>query len=137
VLFVAVLGTQSSGGRFSGHGLYLLRGKPVCRWNLLDQNRIRWDGPDRLTPGRIGSDTLTGVNNEDDKSPFKLTARSNKLMIKVDRPQLSEKGIQGLKKKLLEKDQVRSARGGRPHVGLPAPVALKDYLRPYEGGCDV
>jgi len=38
----------------------------------------------------IGSDTLTGVNDADYKPPFPLTAKLNKLTIKVDRPQLSE-----------------------------------------------
>jgi arylsulfatase len=52
----------------------------------------------------IGSDTLTGVNDEDYKPPFKLTAKLNKLTIKVDRPKLSEKDIEELKKKMLEKD---------------------------------
>jgi hypothetical protein len=37
----------------------------------------------------IGSDTLTGVNDADYKPPFPLTAKLNKLTIKVDRPQLS------------------------------------------------
>ena len=41
----------------------------------------------------IGSDTLTGVNDADYKPPFKLTARLNKLTIKVDRPQLSPADI--------------------------------------------
>jgi hypothetical protein len=33
----------------------------------------------------IGSDTLTGVNDEDYKPPFPLMAKLNKLTIKVDR----------------------------------------------------
>ncbi|MEW4531511.1 arylsulfatase [Maioricimonas sp. JC845] len=42
----------TSGGRFAGYGFYLLKGKPVFLWNLLDLERIRWEGPDALTPGR-------------------------------------------------------------------------------------
>ena len=139
----------TSGGRFGGYGFYLLKGKPVWLWNLVDLKRIKWEGTDALTPGRhtvefdfkydglgpgtlaynnfsgvgrggtgtlkvdgkavatqtmdktlpmilqwdesfdIGSDTLTGVNDEDYKPPFPLTAKLNKLTIKVDRPQLS------------------------------------------------
>jgi arylsulfatase len=154
----------TSGGRFAGYGFYLLKGKPVFLWNLVNLARIRLDGPDALTPGRhvlefdfkydglgagtlafnnfsgvgrpgtgvlkvdgkevgkremkrtlpmilqwdesfdIGSDTLTGVNDEDYKPPFKLTAKLNKLTIKVDRPQLSEKDVAELKKKMVEKD---------------------------------
>jgi arylsulfatase len=146
----------TSGGRFAGYGFYLLKGKPVFLWNLVDLQRIKWEGPDALTPGRhtvefefkydgigagtlafnnfsglgraatgtlkvdgkdvatrsmektlpitlqwdesfdIGSDTLTGVNDEDYKPPFPLTAKLNKLTIKIDRPQLSPQDIQKL-----------------------------------------
>ncbi len=44
----------------------------------------------------IGSDTLTGVNDADYKPPFPLTAKLNKLTIKVDRPHLSPADIQKL-----------------------------------------
>jgi arylsulfatase len=42
----------TSGGRFAGYGFYLLNGKPVWVWNLVDLERIKWEGPDALTPGR-------------------------------------------------------------------------------------
>jgi len=42
----------TSGGRFAGYGFYLLKGKPVFLWNLVDLNRIKWEGPDALAPGR-------------------------------------------------------------------------------------
>jgi arylsulfatase A-like enzyme len=32
------------GGRFGGYGLYLLKGKPVFCYNLLDLERFRWEG---------------------------------------------------------------------------------------------
>ena len=146
----------TSGGRFAGYGFYLLKGKPVFLWNMIDLERIRWEGPDALTPGKhtvafdfkyeglgagtlafnnmsglarpgtgtllvdgkvvdtkkmgktlpmilqwdesfdIGSDTLTGVNDADYTPPFALTAKLNKLTIKVDRPQLSPEDIKKL-----------------------------------------
>ncbi len=146
----------TSGGRFGGYGFYLLKGKPVFLWNMVDLRRIRWDGPDALPPGRhtvefdfkydglggetlafnnmsgigqsgtgtlkvdgkavatqkmehtlplilqwdesfdIGSDTLTGVNDADYQPPFALTAKLNKLTIKMDRPQLSPEDIKKL-----------------------------------------
>ena len=146
----------TSGGRFAGYGFYLLKGKPVFLWNLVDLKRIKWEGPDALTPGKhtlefdfkydglglgtlafnnmsglgrpgtgtlkvdgkevatqkmektlpmilqwdesfdIGSDTLTGVNDADYKPPFALTAKLNKLTIKVNRPQLSPEDIKKL-----------------------------------------
>ena len=44
----------------------------------------------------IGSDTLTGVNEADYQPPFPLTAKLNKLTIKVDRPQLSPEDVKKL-----------------------------------------
>lgn len=144
------------GGRFGGYGFYLLKGRPVWTWNLLDLKRERWEGPDALTSGKhtlefdfkydglgagtlafnntsgigrggtgvlkvdgkevvtqkmehtipiilqfdesfdIGSDTLTGVNNQDYQVPFPLTAKLDKLTIKIDRPQLSPEDIKKL-----------------------------------------
>jgi len=146
----------TSGGRFAGYGFYLLKGKPVFLWNMVDLERVKWEGPEALSPGRhtvefdfqyegkgagtlafnnmsglaqpgtgtlkvdgkvvatqkmkktlpmilqwdeafdIGSDTLTGVNDADYKPPFPLTAKLNKLTIKVDRPQLSPEDIKKL-----------------------------------------
>jgi len=45
-----VLATQ--GGRFGGWGFYLLKGKPVYVWNLLDLKRVRWEGAGALAPGK-------------------------------------------------------------------------------------
>ncbi len=45
-----MLATQ--GGRFGGWGFYLLKGKPVYVWNLLDLKRVRWEGPEALSPGK-------------------------------------------------------------------------------------
>ncbi|MGB5733708.1 MAG: hypothetical protein WBM40_04615, partial [Thiohalocapsa sp.] len=42
----------TSGGRFAGFGFYLLEGKPVFLWNLLDLERIKWEGPEALAPGK-------------------------------------------------------------------------------------
>jgi arylsulfatase A-like enzyme len=42
----------TQGGRFGGYGLYLLKGKPTFTWNLLDLKRMKWAGPDTLSPGK-------------------------------------------------------------------------------------
>ncbi len=50
----------TAGGRFGGYGLYILKGKPVFTYNLLDLKRTRWEGGvgardlmgDSLSPGR-------------------------------------------------------------------------------------
>ena len=150
----------TSGGRFGGYGFYLLKGKPVFCWNMVDLERVKWDGSDALAPGKhvlefdfkyegmgdgtlafnsfsglgqpgtgtlkvdgmdvktiklphtlpailqwdesfdIGSDTLTGVNDEDYQPPFPLTAKLNKLTLKVDRPQLSPEDIKKLEESM-------------------------------------
>jgi arylsulfatase len=167
----------TSGGRFAGYGFYLLEGKPVFLWNLIDLKRVKWEGPEVLSPGRhvvefdfkydglgagtlafnnmsglgrsgtgtlkvdgkevqtttlertlpmilqwdesfdIGSDTLTGVNDADYKPPFTLTAKLNKLTIKVDRPQLTEEDVKKLETAeatALDGQPLRHVQGG-PH----------------------
>jgi arylsulfatase len=42
----------TDGGRFGGYGLYILKGKPVFLWNLLDLKRVRWEGKEALAPGK-------------------------------------------------------------------------------------
>ncbi|MFC3612264.1 arylsulfatase [Lutimaribacter marinistellae] len=45
----------------------------------------------------IGSDTLTGIHDAEYKPPFTLTAKLDKLTLRIDRPQLSEADIQKLR----------------------------------------
>ena len=40
------------GGRFGGYGMYLVKGKPVFLYNLLDLKRARWEGTGALTQGK-------------------------------------------------------------------------------------
>ncbi len=58
----------TQGGRFGGYGFYLVKDRPVFLWNVLDMERVRWEGPE-LTPGKhvlafdfkydgLGMDTL-------------------------------------------------------------------------------
>ena len=42
----------TQGGRFGGYGFYVLKGKPVFLWNLVDLQRIRWEGAEALSPGK-------------------------------------------------------------------------------------
>ena len=42
----------TDGGRFGGYGMYLLKGKPVFLWNLLDLKRERWENGEELQPGK-------------------------------------------------------------------------------------
>jgi arylsulfatase len=40
------------GGRFGGYGFYLLKGKPVFLYNMVDLARFRWEGKQALSPGK-------------------------------------------------------------------------------------
>jgi len=42
----------TQGGRFGGYGFYVLKGKPVFLWNLVDLKRVRWEGTEVLSPGK-------------------------------------------------------------------------------------
>jgi hypothetical protein len=42
----------TQGGRFGGYGFYVLKGKPVFLWNLVDLKRIRWESQEALSPGK-------------------------------------------------------------------------------------
>ncbi len=42
----------TSGGRFAGYGFYLLDSKPVFLWNMIDMERIKWEGMEALAPGK-------------------------------------------------------------------------------------
>lgn len=42
----------TSGGRFGGFGMYLLKSKPVFVYNLLALARFRWAGEEALAPGK-------------------------------------------------------------------------------------
>lgn len=42
----------TEGGRFGGYGFYVLKGKPVFLYNFLDMERTRWEGKEKLKPGK-------------------------------------------------------------------------------------
>ena len=139
----------TQGGRFGGYGFYVLKGKPVFTWNLVDMKRVKWEGSEALTPGKhtlefdfkydglgmgtlafnnlsgigrggtgvlkvdgnvvaeqkmertlplilqwdealdIGSDTLTGVNDQDYLPPFAFNGKLNRITLSIDRPKLT------------------------------------------------
>jgi len=64
----------------------------------------------------IGSDTLTGVNDADYTPPFPLTAKLNKLTIKVGRPQLTPEDI-----KEIETAESTAVDGTPLRRGQPGP----------------
>jgi len=42
----------TDGGHFGGYGLYLLKGRPVFTWNLIQLERVKWQGKTALPPGK-------------------------------------------------------------------------------------
>ncbi len=42
----------TDGGRFAGYGFYLLKGVPIFTWNLLQLERVKWQGKEALAPGK-------------------------------------------------------------------------------------
>jgi arylsulfatase len=42
----------TSGGRFGGYGFYLKNNRPVWLWNMVDLERLKWEGTEPLTPGK-------------------------------------------------------------------------------------
>jgi len=42
----------TQGGRFAGYGFYILKGKPVFTWDLVDLERIKWEAPEVLAAGK-------------------------------------------------------------------------------------
>jgi arylsulfatase len=42
----------TQGGRFGGYGLYVNNGKPTFTWNLVDLERVNWEAPVALSPGK-------------------------------------------------------------------------------------
>ena len=147
----------TQGGRFAGYGFYLLKGKPVFTWNLVDLKRVKWVGDQVLAPGKhvlefdftydglgaatlafnsvvgigrsgtgrltvdgrvvatermertiplilqwdesldVGSDTLTGVDDQDYAPPFAFNGKIRKITLTLDRPQLTPADIKALR----------------------------------------
>jgi arylsulfatase len=42
----------TDGGRFAGYGFYLLEGRPVFTWNLVQLERVKWQGKEALSLGK-------------------------------------------------------------------------------------
>lgn len=42
----------TQGGRFTGYGLFLHKGRPTFVWNLFGLQKVAWEAPDALAPGK-------------------------------------------------------------------------------------
>ncbi len=121
----------TQGGRFGGYGFYILKGKPVFTWNMVDLERIKWEGPDVLAPGKhtleydfkydgLGMATLA-FNN------MSGIGRSGTGVLKVDGKAVAEKKMPRTIPFILQWDEnldVGSDTG--------SPVDDKDYQVPFK-----
>lgn len=120
----------TAGGRFSGYGFYLLKGKPVFLWNLVDLKRVRWEGPEVLMPGKhvlefdfkydgLGMETLA-------YNSVSGIGRSGTGVLKVDGKVVAEQKMERTLPLILQWDEnldVGSDTG--------TPVEDKDYQVPF------
>jgi len=120
----------TSGGRFAGYGFYLLKSKPVFLWNLIDLERVKWEGPDALTPGRhtvefdfkydgLGAGTLA-FNN------FSGLGRPGTGTLKVDGKTVATQTMQRTLPMILQWDEAMDV-GSDTLTG----VNDADYLPPF------
>ncbi len=107
------------GGRFAGYGLYLLKGKPVFTYNLLDLGRSRWEGADVLAPGKH---TIVFDFKYDGPGPGK----GGTGVLKVDNKEVASKKIEHTIPFLMSIDETFD-------VGMDTrtPVDDKDYQVPF------
>jgi len=107
------------GGRFGGYGLYVLKGRPIFTYNLLDLERFRWESPQPLTPGRH---TITFDFKYDGPGPGKGGSGS----LSVDGNQVASKTVPHTIPFLMTIDETFDVG-----VDLRTPVDDKDYQVPF------
>jgi hypothetical protein len=127
----------TSGGRFAGWGFYLLDGKPVFNWNMLNLEWVKWQGPDALTPGQhtvefdfeydgMGLGTIA-------YNSFAGVGKGGKGTLKVDGKVVAEKRMEKTIPIILQWDESLRHRLRHPHRHrrrrLPAAV-------PADGGAE-
>jgi arylsulfatase len=109
----------TQGGRFGGYGFYLLKGKPVFLWNLLDLERVRWEGEEALSAGKH---TLA-FDWKYDGPGF---GKGGTGVLKVDGKEVARKGMKHSIPIILQWDEAFN-------VGFDTgtPVDDKDYQVPF------
>ena len=111
----------TQGGRFSGYGLYLKDSKPTFTMNLLDIERVKWQGAEALTPGKH---TLVFEWKMDPKG--EPLARSGTGTLSVDGKQVAQKTLPHTQPLIWAWDETFD-------IGLDTgtPVDDKDYQVPF------
>jgi arylsulfatase len=121
---------NTAGGRFGGYGFYVVKGKPVFTWNLVDYKRVRWEGPEALTPGKhtlefdfrydgLGVATLA-FNN------YSGLGRSGTGVLKVDGREVMTKKMEQTIPMILQWDETFDVG-----ADTGTPVDDRDYQVPF------
>ena len=121
----------TQGGRFAGWGFYLLKGKPIFVWNLVDLKRERWEGAQALAPGRhrvefnfkydgLGFATLA-FNN------MSGVGRSGTGVLKVDGQVVANQRVERTLPLILQWDETFDVG-----ADTGTPVDDKDYQIPFK-----
>jgi len=120
----------TQGGRFGGYGFYVLKGKPVFVWNLVDLKRERWEGAAALAPGKhtlefdfkydgLGMGTLA-FNN------LSGIGRSGTGVLKVDGKEVATRKMERTLPLILQWDESLDVG-----ADTGTPVDDKDYQVPF------
>jgi arylsulfatase len=115
----------TSGGRFGGYGLYLLKGRPVFTYNLADVERTRWEGKDALTPGKhtVVFEFKSDPKTKGVKGPF---GKGGLGILKVDGSEVARKTIERTLPFILQWDETFDVGQDKQ-----TPVDDNDYQCPF------
>jgi arylsulfatase A-like enzyme len=115
----------TSGGRFGGYGLYLLKGRPVFTYNLADVERTRWDGKEPLSPGKhtVSFEFTTDPKTKGVKGPF---GKGGEGVLKVDGKEVARKTMERTLPFILQWDETFDVGQDKQ-----TPVDDNDYQCPF------
>jgi len=119
----------TEGGRFGGYGFYLLKGKPTFVWNLLDLERVRWDGQETLSPGKhklVFDFTYEGEGIASMASGISGIGKGGTGVLKVDGKEVASKRMARTVPLILQWDETFDVG-----ADTGTPVDDKDYQVPF------
>ena len=119
----------TEGGRFGGYGFYLLKGKPTFVWNLLDLERVRWDGQEELSPGKhtlVFDFTYEGEGMASLASGISDIGKGGTGVLKVDGREVASKRMARTVPLILQWDETFDVG-----ADTGTPVDDKDYQVPF------
>jgi arylsulfatase A-like enzyme len=120
----------TQGGRFAGFGFYVLKGKPVFVWNLLDLQRIRWESPEALSPGKhtlVFDFKYEGAGLASLASGISGIGKGGTGVLKVDGKQVASQKMERTIPLILQWDETFDVG-----ADTGTPVDDKDYQVPFK-----